>query len=71
MSGAAEKVKGYRVLLADARYWVGHGTYPAVEIAVRLHHRLVKIHPLRYIAALQQADGGDIAPLVAFAAGPP
>jgi len=29
----------------DARYWVEHGTYPPDEIAVRLHHRLVAIHP--------------------------
>jgi len=29
----------------DARYWVDHATYPPDEIAVRLHHRLVAIHP--------------------------
>jgi Fic-DOC domain mobile mystery protein B len=28
-----------------ARYWVEHETYPPDEIAVRLHHRLVAIHP--------------------------
>lgn len=33
------------VLLDDARYWVEHQTYPADEIAVRFHHRLVSIHP--------------------------
>lgn len=27
------------------RYWVENGTYPPDEIAVRLHHRLVSIHP--------------------------
>lgn len=32
-------------LLDDARYWREHGTYPAVEAAVRFHHRLVAIHP--------------------------
>jgi Fic-DOC domain mobile mystery protein B len=26
------------------RYWVEHETYPADEIAVRLHHRLTQIH---------------------------
>jgi len=34
-----------RALLDDARYWVERGTYPPDEIAVRLHHRLVAIHP--------------------------
>lgn len=29
----------------DARYWVEHNTYSRDEIAVRLHHRLVAIHP--------------------------
>lgn len=32
-------------LLGDARFWVEHRTYPPDEIAVRLHHRLVAIHP--------------------------
>lgn len=32
-------------LLADARYWIDNTTYAADEIAVRLHHRLVAIHP--------------------------
>jgi fido (protein-threonine AMPylation protein) len=84
-----------------------HGTYPLTEVAVRLHHRLVAIHPWpngngrharlmadlvvasragreltwgassdlafagqarnRYIAAIQQADAGDMAALLAFA----
>ena len=34
-----------RDLLADTRYWIDHDTYPSVEAAVRLHHRLVAIHP--------------------------
>jgi Fic-DOC domain mobile mystery protein B len=38
----AERVK---VVLDDAAYWHAHGTYPADETAVRLHHRLVAIHP--------------------------
>ena len=29
----------------DARYWMDHKTYPLVESAIRLHHRLVSIHP--------------------------
>lgn len=29
----------------DARFWTEHGTYAVDEIAVRLHHRLVAIHP--------------------------
>jgi Fic-DOC domain mobile mystery protein B len=31
-------------LLDDAQYWVDHGTYPPLELAIRLHHRLVHIH---------------------------
>lgn len=34
-----------RALLDDVRYWIEHQTYPPDEIAVRLHHRLVAIHP--------------------------
>jgi Fic-DOC domain mobile mystery protein B len=30
---------------ADVRYWIEQETYPPDEIAVRLHHRLVAIHP--------------------------
>ena len=32
-------------LLGDAQYWVEHGTYMPDEIAVRLHHQMVFIHP--------------------------
>jgi Fic-DOC domain mobile mystery protein B len=32
-------------LLDDVRYWVEHNTFPPDEIAVRLHHRLVAVHP--------------------------
>lgn len=34
-----------RDLLDDTKYWVEHNTYPPKELAVRFHHRLVKIHP--------------------------
>ena len=34
-----------RELLADADAWVQHESYPPDELAVRLHHRLVAIHP--------------------------
>ena len=34
-----------RTAFDDARYWIEHKTYPPDEIAVRLHHRLVVIHP--------------------------
>lgn len=33
------------ILLGDAKYWLEHKTFPMDEIAVRFHHRLVKIHP--------------------------
>jgi Fic-DOC domain mobile mystery protein B len=32
-------------LVGDARYWVQQSVYPPDEIAVRLHHGLVFIHP--------------------------
>lgn len=44
-------VDAYRIqtdmaaLFDDVRYWMANGTYPPDEIAVRLHHRLVAIHP--------------------------
>lgn len=34
-----------RELFDDARYWLDHDTYEPVEFAVRLHHRLVLVHP--------------------------
>jgi Fic-DOC domain mobile mystery protein B len=34
-----------RQLLHDAMAWVEYKSYPPDEIAVRFHHRLVKIHP--------------------------
>ena len=34
-----------RVLFDDARYWLDDGTFTPIEFAVRLHHRLVSIHP--------------------------
>ncbi|MBV5262455.1 mobile mystery protein B [Pinisolibacter aquiterrae] len=34
-----------RQAVDDARYWVEHETFPPDEIAVRLSHRLVAIHP--------------------------
>ncbi len=32
-------------LLGDLQYWLGHTTFAPDEIAIRLHHRLVFIHP--------------------------
>lgn len=34
-----------RNLFDDAALWIVNSTYPSVEFAVRLHHRLVKVHP--------------------------
>jgi Fic-DOC domain mobile mystery protein B len=34
-----------RTLMHNARYWAEHKTYSPPEAAVRLHHRLVQIHP--------------------------
>ena len=32
-------------LLGDVRYWIDHRTFVPDEIAIRMHHRLVSIHP--------------------------
>lgn len=43
---AAYRIPGEMpMLFDDVRYWVEQETYPADEIAIRLHHRLVAIHP--------------------------
>ena len=34
-----------RQLLDDTNAWIEHQAYPPDEIAVRLHHRLVQVHP--------------------------
>ena len=34
-----------RTIYDDARYCVEHGTYAPDELAIRLHHRLVWVHP--------------------------
>ncbi len=34
-----------RQLIDDCRYWIDYATYQPDEIAARLHHRLVFIHP--------------------------
>jgi Fic-DOC domain mobile mystery protein B len=34
-----------RSLMGDAKYWADNKTYSSQEAAVRLHHRLTKIHP--------------------------
>lgn len=36
----AEVVK----VIDDGRYWITHGTYPLNEAALRLHHRIVRVH---------------------------
>jgi len=33
-----------RSLIDDVKYWIENKTYEAKEIAIRFHHRLVKIH---------------------------
>ncbi|HYM96537.1 MAG TPA: mobile mystery protein B [Candidatus Sulfotelmatobacter sp.] len=34
-----------RVVYEDARYWIEHGGWAPDEVVIRLHHRLVKVHP--------------------------
>ena len=37
--------EGVRLFLDDAEGWIRYATFPPDEAAVRLHHRLVAIHP--------------------------
>lgn len=41
----ARITEGMRNAFDDARAWMEFSTYPLYESAVRLHHRLVIIHP--------------------------
>ena len=34
-----------RVIYDDARHWIDNNTYPPDELVIRLHHRLVWVHP--------------------------
>jgi Fic-DOC domain mobile mystery protein B len=34
-----------RTLFDDASFWMDHKTFPPIEFAVRMHHRIVLIHP--------------------------
>jgi Fic-DOC domain mobile mystery protein B len=34
-----------KLLCDDVRYWIGNKTFSQTETAIRLHHRLVSIHP--------------------------
>ncbi len=36
-----------KLLFDDAAYWHSHATFDPAECAVRLHHRLVFVHPYR------------------------
>jgi Fic-DOC domain mobile mystery protein B len=95
-----------RNVCADASLWLTEAVFPLEELAVRLHHRLVQVHPFPngngrharlmadlfiyyqggepltwgsnnlqiaggvrsdYIKALQQADAGNLVPLLRFA----
>jgi Fic-DOC domain mobile mystery protein B len=52
----------------DFRYWTNQSVYPAPELAVRFHHRLVSIHPFpngngryaRLIADMILKESGDV-----------
>lgn len=41
----AQIVTQMKLALDDARYWHAQATFDPIEIAVRLHHRLVCVHP--------------------------
>lgn len=41
----AQIVTRLKDALDDARYWHDHATFDRIETAVRIHHRLVQVHP--------------------------
>jgi Fic-DOC domain mobile mystery protein B len=41
----AEIVTRLTDVLNDARYWHHHHTFARIETAVRIHHRIVQVHP--------------------------
>jgi Fic-DOC domain mobile mystery protein B len=59
--------EGVRMFFDDAEGWIRFSTYPIQEVAVRLHHRLVSIHPwsngngrhARLIADIAVASHGE------------
>lgn len=58
---------GLAELLGDTRYWLENNSFEIDEIAVRLHHRMVSIHPFpngngrhaRLIADILRAEHGE------------
>jgi Fic-DOC domain mobile mystery protein B len=60
--------EGMGMFFDDAEGWLRYSTYPVHEVAVRLHHRLVSIHPwsngngrhARLIADIVVAAGGEM-----------
>ncbi len=76
---APERIpEALRQLFLDVEVQLDAYSYPAREIAARLHHRLVQIHPFpadlvapgqvreRYIGALRAADLHDYQPMFQF-----
>jgi len=61
--------EGVRNAFDDARAWIEYAAYPLDELAVRLHHRLVAIHPwpngngrhARLMADVLMASRGGVA----------
>jgi Fic-DOC domain mobile mystery protein B len=60
--------EGVAMFFDDAEGWLRYSTYPVHEVAVRLHHRLVSVHPwsngngrhARLIADIVVAANGEI-----------
>ena len=58
LTGRNIGIEAYRIpeelaaMLGDVRYWAGYKTFPPDEIAIRLHHRLVAIHPFPNLITL-------------------
>lgn len=63
----AEIVMSLKDVLDHARYWHDHNTFDRIETAVRIHHRIVQVHPYvngngrhaRFVADLYLHVNGD------------
>jgi fido (protein-threonine AMPylation protein) len=54
----------------DARYWADRGTYRPVEMAVRLHHHLLWVHPFANGNGRHARIMGDVVLEKIYGAGP-
>jgi Fic-DOC domain mobile mystery protein B len=59
-----------RAVMDDALYWADRGTYRPVEMAVRLHHHLLWVHPFANGNGRHARIMGDVVLEKIYGAGP-